>query len=94
MVFGKFGVSSCICEGTCEPPVGRSTQKLVSSFYWVVVPLKRIVVCQQLGDSLLEDMRPQRLGVHVLVPEGGVSISSIVRNVVVNSDRDRDSHIV
>jgi hypothetical protein len=39
-------------------------------------------------------MRPQRLGVHVLVPEGGVTISSIVRNVVVNSDRDRDSHIV
>jgi hypothetical protein len=39
-------------------------------------------------------MRPHRLGGRVHVPEGGVRITSIVRNVVINSDRDRDSHIV
>ena len=94
LVFGKLRVSSGICVSTCVPPVGRSTQKLVSSFDWIVVRLIRIVVCKQLGDSLLEDVRPQRLGGHVQVPEGGVRISSIVRNEVVNSDRDRDSHIV
>lgn len=94
LIFGKLGVKSGICLSTCVPIVGRSTQKLVSSFDWVVVPLIRIVVCQQLGDSLLEDVRPQRLGGRVYLPEGGVIFSSIVRNVVVNSDRNRDSHIV
>jgi diphthamide biosynthesis methyltransferase len=39
-------------------------------------------------------MRPQRFGDSVNVPESSVVPISIVRNVVVNDNRDRHTHIV